>query len=210
MCDSPGVSHKNSALDREGVRVKHHETGAPDDETADGPDDVDPPRAPLDAHSAHPIALRYREWSLLDRGGRAGRLEADRRIEDSEEVTQRVHYDLDPLPLLDALVALGVETDDDGAFLDRVSTGAIEDVLTYRTDLHQRIAARCRIDPRWSHAVRGASIDDELASRLPSPLPDLFPVPVPGAPRIDAPGRRNGRRPSRRQDRTGRRGGRTV
>ncbi|MFJ4106022.1 hypothetical protein [Oerskovia enterophila] len=190
--------------------MKHHETGAPDDETADGPDDVDHPRAPLDAHSAHRIALRYREWSLLDRGGRAGRLEADRRIEDSEEVSQRVLYDLDPLPLLDALVALGVETDDDGAFLDRVSTGAVEDVLNHRADLHQQIAARCRTDPRWSHAVRGASIDDELASRLPSPLPDLFPVPPPQVLGTGDRRRRNGRRPSLRQDRTGRRGGRTV
>ncbi|KZM35244.1 hypothetical protein [Oerskovia enterophila] len=190
--------------------MKHHETGAPDDETADGPDDVDPPRAPLDAHSAHRIALRYREWSLLDGGGRAGRLEADRRIEDSEEVSQRVLYDLDPLPLLDALVALGVETDDDGAFLDRVSTGAVEDVLNHRADLHQQIADRCRAEPSWSEAVRGARIDDKLASRLPSPLPDLFPAPPPEVLGTGDRRRRNGRRPSLRQGRTGRRGGRTV
>ncbi|WP_354507034.1 hypothetical protein [Oerskovia enterophila] len=190
--------------------MKHHETGAPDDEPAVGRDDVDPPRAPLDAHSAHRIALRYREWSLLDRGGRAGRLEADRRIEDAEEIGQRLLHDLDPLPLLDALISLGVESDDDGAFLDRVRTGAVEDVLNHRADLHQRIADRCRADPSWSEAVRGAWIDDELASRLPSPLPDLFPASASEVLGTGDRRRRNGRRPSRRQDRTGRRGRRTV
>lgn len=190
--------------------MKHYESSVPEDEPAVGPDEVDPPRAPLGARSAHRIALRYREWSLLDRGGRAGRLEADRRLDDYEEVAQRLLHDLDPLPLLDALISLGVESDDEGAFLDRVSTGAVEDVLNHRADLHQRIADRCRADPSWSEAVRGAWIDGELASRLPSPLPDLFPVPPPEAAGTGGPGRPNGRRPSKRQDRTGRRRSPTV
>ncbi|MFD6093016.1 hypothetical protein ACFWGN_12920 [Oerskovia sp. NPDC060338] len=190
--------------------MKHYESSVPEDEPAVGPDEVDPPGAPLDARSAHRIALRHREWSLLDRGGRAGRLEADRRLDDYEEVARRLLHDLDPLPLLDALIALGVESDDDGAFLDRVSTGAVEDVLHHRADLHQRIADRCRAEPSWSEAVRGATIDPELAARLPSPLPGLFPAPPPEAAGTGSPGRRNGRRPSLRQDRTGRRGRRTV
>lgn len=142
--------------------MKHYQSSVPDDDPAVGPDEADPPRAPLDARSAHRIALRYREWSLLDRGGRAGRLEADRRIEDSEKIGQWLLHDLDPLPLLDALISLGVES------------------------------------------------DDELASRLPSPLPDLFPASAPEAAGMGGPGRRTGRRPSLRQDRTGRRGRRTV
>lgn len=86
------------------------------------------------------------------------------------ELDERLRYDRDPLPMLDALVAAA---SGDEAALDLLGAGAVEDLLGWRPDLWPGLAARCRSDASWARAAQGAWTSDEVHDRLPEPLRSL-------------------------------------
>lgn len=193
-------------------------SAVPDEPVPHDPEDdvVEPPVfAPLDAAGARELAERYLEDYLLSRGDRAERLARDVAqdpwtVDDvfgpADEVCDRVLHEPDPMPLLDALVALAAARTpvDDHAFLAFVAAGPVEDALVERADLRDAIARRCRRDVAWRTTVQGVWADAALAATFPAPL-DVAVTRL-GSP-DGAVARRAGKRrtPSKRQDRQGRR-----
>ncbi|UKJ62463.1 hypothetical protein H1Q78_11775 [Cellulosimicrobium cellulans] len=131
--------------------------------------------APHDRETVEGLARRYLSWLLLTEGTRAERLRAEAEVEVSEEARSCVEHDADPLPLLDALVAQAVASEDE-RLVTRLGAGLVEEAVVGRPDLADRIAARCRAEPSWSEVVRGAWADERRARDLPAPLRALVTV----------------------------------
>ncbi|WP_435737075.1 GNAT family N-acetyltransferase [Cellulosimicrobium sp. PMB13] len=172
-------------------------------------DDEDEVLEPLDTAAARALAERYLQYFLLSTGDRAARLQSASAFEVWEEVYARVAGEADPLPMLDALVALAFDRapDDEGEFLTHVAAGPVEDAVVERPDLREGVAERCRhTDPAWRETVRGVWADAELAATFPEPLDRLVTC-LGDAAVNDGPDgttRGSARRPSKRQSRAGR------
>ncbi|MFB8230372.1 hypothetical protein [Cellulosimicrobium sp. NPDC055967] len=121
------------------------------------------------------LARRYLGWLLLTAGTRAERLRSEAEVEVSEVARSCVEHDADPLPLLDALVAQAVASEDE-RLVTWLGAGIVEEAIVGRPDLAGRIAARCRAEPAWSQVVRGAWVEERRARDLPDPLPALVTV----------------------------------
>ncbi|MBD5786194.1 hypothetical protein IF650_08385 [Cellulosimicrobium terreum] len=182
-------------------------SAVPDDEPgadADAEDDEVEPLRPLDAAGARALAGRYLLHSEQASGTRAERLEDEMSAFVWDEITDRVLYEPDPFPMLDALVELGYERVpvDDHAFLALVAAGPVENAVVERPDLRDAIAERCRRDPGWHLTAQGVWVDADLAATFPEPLDGL--VTLLGTPGGSRPPARAGRRASKHQDHRGR------
>jgi hypothetical protein len=95
-------------------------------------------------------------------------------IDLDEHVVEEMRSGDDPLPLIDAMLALAAEENDLG-FLHYVAAGPIEDLITERRDLWRDLAARCRRNSTWAYAVEhGVRVDGDLVRTLPEPLDTLL------------------------------------
>ena len=103
---------------------------------------------------------------------RAGTLGEDNAVGRSphREMDLRVLKDPDPLPIIDALLAL---SEGDEEVLAYIGASPLEDLIVNRRDLWGKIDQRCLDSPLWAKAARNTWIHKKLARRLPYGLAAL-------------------------------------